>query len=269
MNQLLERLKKDFENPEARSAYADSVTNAFVSAQIKALRDERKLNQEKLAELIGTKQSGISRLERADYSAWKIGTLRKLAKAFGVRLRISFEEFGTLPDDVAGFKKNRLLPRRFEDDPAFSPDLRVPNFADQTVAQGLGQVPDLEAACRNLVMWSESFKAAVDSALQPWNAAVASAFAEQQRTLQQALETFRTVYDYSAVFAASTACTGVKAESPNVGAGSADQKLPPNITPAVTDIGKYRKRLKGHHRSRPPRSFSERHPKPLQGRRYA
>lgn len=119
MNELLERLSRDFQDEEGRYAYADSVVNAFVSAQIKALRENRDLSQEKLAELMGTKQSGVSRLERADYSAWKIETLRKLARAFGVRLRISFAEFGTLLEDIGGFKDHNLLPRRFEDDPAF------------------------------------------------------------------------------------------------------------------------------------------------------
>jgi transcriptional regulator with XRE-family HTH domain len=119
VNQLLERVGNDFKDEEARYAYADSVVNAFVSAQIKALREDRDLNQEELATLIGTKQSGVSRLERSDYSAWKIETLRKLARAFGVRLRISFEEFGTIVDEVSGFTSDRLLPRKFENDPAF------------------------------------------------------------------------------------------------------------------------------------------------------
>ena len=119
MNQLLERLKNDFRDEEARYAYADSVVNAFVSAQIKNLREARDLKQGDLAEMVGTKQSGISRLEKADYSVWKIETLRKLARAFGVRLSIRFEEFGTLLDDVAGFKKAKLLPRQFAEDPVF------------------------------------------------------------------------------------------------------------------------------------------------------
>ncbi|HEV8041846.1 MAG TPA: helix-turn-helix transcriptional regulator, partial [Bryobacteraceae bacterium] len=121
VNELLDRLREEFRDEDSRYAYADSVANAFIAAQIKALREERKLTQEKLAELTGTKQSGISRFQKAEYSGWKVETLRKLAKAFGVRLRISFEEFGTLPTDVGGFSKERLAPRKFEDDPIFNP----------------------------------------------------------------------------------------------------------------------------------------------------
>jgi transcriptional regulator with XRE-family HTH domain len=113
-------MTKDFQSEDARYAYADAVTNAFVSAQIKALREDRKLSQTDLAILIGTKQSGVSRLEKADYSSWKIGTLRKLSKAFHVRLRISFEPFGSLPEDLGRFDTKHLAPHRFEVDPAFN-----------------------------------------------------------------------------------------------------------------------------------------------------
>jgi transcriptional regulator with XRE-family HTH domain len=120
VNELVSRLTETLRDENGRYVYADTVTNAFVSAQIKALREDRALSQEDLAQLIGTKQSGISRVERADYSAWRIETLRKIARAFGVRLRIRFEEFGTLLDEVGGFTNKHLLPRRFEQDPVFT-----------------------------------------------------------------------------------------------------------------------------------------------------
>jgi hypothetical protein len=47
-------------------------------------------------------------LEKADYATWKIETLRKLARAFGVRLRISFDEFGTLPPDLRIHRREAL-----------------------------------------------------------------------------------------------------------------------------------------------------------------
>jgi len=119
VNPLLERMSSDFQDENARYAYADSVTNAFISAQIKALREDRQFSQAELAALIGTKQSGVSRLEKADYSSWKIETLRKLARAFHVRLWVSFEAFGSLPDDLGGFDHEYLAPPKFEDDPAF------------------------------------------------------------------------------------------------------------------------------------------------------
>lgn len=152
MNDLVDELRKTFQDEEARYAYADSVVNAFVSAQIKALREDRDLSQEKLAEAIGTKQSGISRLERSDYSAWKIETLRRLARAFGVRLRISFEEFGTLPGDLGSFTKRKMLPRRFAEDPVFAAQVEVEGTKAQyqsSVFFGSGTAASMSASTQD------------------------------------------------------------------------------------------------------------------------
>jgi len=119
VDKVVSRLKNEFTTEDARYAYADSVTNAFLTGQIKELREARNLRQEDLAELVGTQQSGVSRWLNSGFSKCKVETLRKFSRAFGVRLRISFEEFGTLPDDIKGFTKERLAPRRFEDDPVF------------------------------------------------------------------------------------------------------------------------------------------------------
>ena len=82
--------------------------NTAVAAQIKTLREQRGLTQEQLATAIGTKQTGVSRFENVNYSSWKTDTLRKLARALGVRLKISFEDFGSLLNDVERFNKDSL-----------------------------------------------------------------------------------------------------------------------------------------------------------------
>jgi len=121
VDKVLERFKNELKDEESRYTYADAVTDAFLTGQIKALREERGFTQEELAKLVGTQQSGISRWLNSGFSGCKVESLRKFARAYGVRLRISFEEFGTLPTDVEGFSKERLAPRRFEDDPVLNP----------------------------------------------------------------------------------------------------------------------------------------------------
>lgn len=128
---FIEQLRRSLGNEDLRYVYADTITNAFISAQIKALREERNLSQLELAKLIGTQQSGVSRLEKSDYSAWKVETLRKLAKAFHVRLSIRFEEFGTLIDEAGGFNDRDLCPERFEEDPVLNPS-RDEQAVDET-----------------------------------------------------------------------------------------------------------------------------------------
>ncbi len=77
------------------------------------------MSQAALAAKIGTKQAGISRIESANYDRWSIAILRRLAEAFDLRLRVTFEEFGTLWKEVDDFSRESLLRRRFEDDPEF------------------------------------------------------------------------------------------------------------------------------------------------------
>jgi transcriptional regulator with XRE-family HTH domain len=116
MSRLQQSLRETFSDEESRYAYAEAHLNASIASQLKKLRGD--MSQQELAEKLGTKQSGISRLENANYSSWKVETLRKAARVFGVRLRISFEEFGTLVPEIEIFGK-RLRPRRFEEDPVF------------------------------------------------------------------------------------------------------------------------------------------------------
>ncbi len=84
MRESLENLKEQFSDEEYRYGYAESFLNSYIAAQIKILREQRKLTQAQLAEKIGTKQAGISRLENVNYTAWKVDTLTRLARAFGV-----------------------------------------------------------------------------------------------------------------------------------------------------------------------------------------
>jgi len=87
-------LREEFKDKEFAHAYADEFLNVYIATQIKVLREQHKLSQEELAELTGMKQERISVLENVDYSSWSINTLRKLAKAFDVTLRVTFETFG-------------------------------------------------------------------------------------------------------------------------------------------------------------------------------
>lgn len=118
--ELIEHLRASFADEDYRNAYADSFSNSYVAAQIKLLREEYPMTQGELAEKIGTKQPGIARLENVNYSTWKVETLRKLARALRVRLKITFEEWGTLAVDIEGFKHESLLRRPFDKDPVFS-----------------------------------------------------------------------------------------------------------------------------------------------------
>ncbi len=113
-----EQLRRDLlDDEEFRYGYAESFLNTFVAAQIKALREQRKMTQADLAEAIGTQQAGVSRLENVNYSAWKTETLRRIARALKVRLKISFETFGPLLNEVARFGRESLKRKTPSSDP--------------------------------------------------------------------------------------------------------------------------------------------------------
>jgi transcriptional regulator with XRE-family HTH domain len=110
-------LRTELRDPEYSEGYAESFLNAYVATQIKVIREQRVMTQAQLAATIGTTQAGISRIENVNYSSWSIRTLIKLARAFGVRLKVSFEPFGTLPDEVMAFNRNALQRVKREEDP--------------------------------------------------------------------------------------------------------------------------------------------------------
>ena len=124
--QSREDLKQEFQDEEYRYAYAEDFLNTWIAAQIVTLREQRRMSQADFGELIGTKQPGVSRLENVNHSTWKTETLKRIARALGVRLSISFETFGSLMDDDARFCRESLERPEFKDDPAFSETIKEP-----------------------------------------------------------------------------------------------------------------------------------------------
>jgi transcriptional regulator with XRE-family HTH domain len=108
MRDIENSLRSDLRDREYSESYAESFLNAFIATQIKVIREQRAMTQADLGEKIGTTQAGISRLENVDYSSWSVRTLTKIARAFSVRLKVSFEPFGTLPDEVIRFNRHHI-----------------------------------------------------------------------------------------------------------------------------------------------------------------
>ncbi|MFZ0392864.1 MAG: helix-turn-helix transcriptional regulator [Terracidiphilus sp.] len=151
---LRKNLRDDREYAEE---YAKSFLNAHVATQIKVIREQRGMTQSELGSLTGTTQAGISRYEDVNYSSWSLRTLMKLARAFGVRLRVSFDSYGTLPDEVVRFDRERLQvasrendPRLFADDKAEPPRdfTSVTDIGAYKALAGIGQPDDTQAGGR-------------------------------------------------------------------------------------------------------------------------
>jgi len=69
------------------------------------------------------KQSRISAIEDVDYSSWSVETLRRLAEAFDLVLRVEFNSFGELLEEVDNLSREALERPSFNDDEVFSKGL--------------------------------------------------------------------------------------------------------------------------------------------------
>ncbi len=86
-------IAKELENKEFRTQFFRTELQVDVPEQIKSLRKMRGLKQEELAQLTGTKQSAISRLERSEEATYSLETLQRLADALDARLSVVIEPY--------------------------------------------------------------------------------------------------------------------------------------------------------------------------------
>src|SRR4029453_11478616 len=75
-------------DPSFRRMVGEEVVNAQVARIIFEARTKAKLTQQQLAELAGTTQPVIARLEDADYDGHSLSMLRRIATALHQRLEI-------------------------------------------------------------------------------------------------------------------------------------------------------------------------------------
>lgn len=85
---ILDRLTGD--DPELREMIAEERLNAQVARMIYEARTAAGLTQKQLADLIGTQQSTVARLEDADYEGYSLSMLRRIAEALNQRLEVRF-----------------------------------------------------------------------------------------------------------------------------------------------------------------------------------
>jgi len=75
------------ENEEVRNEIKMNEAEYKIIEDIISTRMERNLTQKDLAELVGTRQSNISRLESGNYNP-SLGFLQKVASAMGKKLEV-------------------------------------------------------------------------------------------------------------------------------------------------------------------------------------
>ena len=82
--------EKLFKNPEVKEEYEQLGVVYDIKRQLIKLRHEKGLSQKDLAEIIGTRQSAISRLESDAYNP-SIELLDRIAKALDKKLEVNIK----------------------------------------------------------------------------------------------------------------------------------------------------------------------------------
>ena len=85
---ILDRMIGD--DDELRSMVRDAKTNADIAQMVYDARIEAGLSQDALADLIGSNQQTISKLEDADYEGHSLTMLRRIADALQQELVVQF-----------------------------------------------------------------------------------------------------------------------------------------------------------------------------------
>jgi len=90
--EILNRQIRD--NPGLRRQADAAVVNAQVAQMLYDVRTRAKLTQKQLAQIVGTTQSVIARIEDADYEGHSLSMLQRIASALNKRLEIRFVSGG-------------------------------------------------------------------------------------------------------------------------------------------------------------------------------
>jgi ribosome-binding protein aMBF1 (putative translation factor) len=77
-------------DPEKGAAFEEELANGEVARKIYDPRTKAGLTQKRLAALVGTTPSVISRLEDSDYEGHSLAMLRRIARALDKRVEIRF-----------------------------------------------------------------------------------------------------------------------------------------------------------------------------------
>ncbi len=99
------RLATELKQPSFRRRFFRAQAEEEIAQQIRELRETRKLRQVDLAAKAAMKQSAVSRIEQASYSAWTFKTLLRVAEALDAQLRVGFE---AAEDVIARYEAEEL-----------------------------------------------------------------------------------------------------------------------------------------------------------------
>lgn len=95
-------------DPSTHQGLAEASEAWDMVLELAHIRQEKGLTQEQLAEMVGTKQQNIARIENPAYEGHSLGLLRKVARALGMVVRVQFLPFEqVIEEEFLSAKKER------------------------------------------------------------------------------------------------------------------------------------------------------------------
>ena len=82
-------LGRKLEDPEFRKRFEEADKAWDIALQLSALRKARGLTQQQVADLLGTKQQAIARLEDPSYTGHSLSMVKKYAEALGATVQVT------------------------------------------------------------------------------------------------------------------------------------------------------------------------------------
>ncbi len=131
-NKLFEKLKRK----TYRDAYVAESARTGIAYQIRAMREQRAMQQGQLASQLGKPQSVVSRLENPDYGKYTLSSLLEVAAAFDVALVVRFVSY----PDFLRFTSN-VKPEALEVE-SFDPSA----FCESVTGRVITDVPEMWTA---------------------------------------------------------------------------------------------------------------------------
>ena len=99
-------LERRLRDPDFRARFEATGQAWDIALQLAALRQARCLTQKQVAEMLGTKQLAITRLEDPAYSGHSLSMMRKYVEALGTSLDVT-----VVPDETTGAYATRRGPK--------------------------------------------------------------------------------------------------------------------------------------------------------------
>jgi hypothetical protein len=107
------RLAEKMRDKEYRDAYVDGHTRQVLARQMREFRGDQ--SQTEFGEILGKKQTVVSRLEDASYSGWSLRTILEVAAKVNVAVFVRFVDFPTFLKYSQDLSDDALHPRPYND----------------------------------------------------------------------------------------------------------------------------------------------------------